>query len=80
MAESKDRFRLVSGHPEDLGNGRVATVDQEVGLTAEEQEEPTIVRLVEEGKLIAIPKKAAKEAPSQANQQSAKADGKGTSK
>lgn len=81
MAEAKDKFRLISNHPEDLGNGRVANVDEEVGLTAKEQEEPTIVRLLEEGKLVSTfrpepEEDKTKEPP----KQPAQSGGKGTAK
>lgn len=52
MADTK--YRLVGAHAEDLGAAGTAEVGQVIKLGAKEQEEPQVMRLIEEGKLVPV--------------------------
>jgi hypothetical protein len=45
-------YKMVGAHAEDLADGRVLAVGEEVDLSKEEIKDPHNQRLVEEGKLI----------------------------
>lgn len=59
---SKEKFRFIGDHPEDLASGQVLAPGQHVTLSKDEVADDHNARLIADGKLIGVGEKSAKTA------------------